>query len=129
MILENKTEHDVEFLHGFIEGYDTSRLRTKVAYTKLGARCPYSGRFYGRKGYIRVSVNPDNRYPMDVIVGSPFNRETWKHFSMNSAQDLISFVFLHEMSHFLDHQRGLPLGCKQTKADMFALRKMGRVRQ
>jgi len=128
MLLENKTHFDVDFLHTFVNRYNTNNLRVKVAYTKLGAKCPYSGRFYGRKSYIRVSVNPDNSYPLEIIVGSPFNRAGWRRFQMNSAEEMVSFVFLHEMSHFLDHQSGLPLGCKQTKADMFALRKMGKVR-
>lgn len=128
MLIENRTHFDVGFLHDFIKDCDTQKLRVKVAHTKLGARCPYSGRFYGRKGYIRVSINPDNSYPVEVIVGSPFNKTGWKRFSMNSARELISFVFLHELSHFLDHQHGLPLGCKQTKADMFALRNMGKVK-
>ncbi len=126
MLLDNRTHFNVEFLHRHVSGYDTQGLRVKVAYTKRGARCPYSGRFYGQRSYIRVSVNPRNSYPMEIIVGSPFNRASWRRFAMNSAEELITFVFLHEMSHFLDHQQGLPLGCKQTKSDMFALRKMGK---
>jgi len=128
MQLQNQTHFDVNFLHDFVSGHNTNGLEVKVAYTKLGAKCPYSGRFYGQKGYIRVAVNPDNNYPLEVIVGSPFNKAKWQSFSMNSAEELISFVFLHEISHFLDHQKGLPLGCKQTKSDMFALRKMGKVK-
>jgi len=126
MLLENRTGYDTDFLHGLVGGYDTNALRVKVAYTKAGARCPYSGRFYGKKKRIRVSVNPENSYPVQVLVGNPFNRASWRKFAMHSAQELIAFVFLHEMSHFLDHQQGLPLGCKQTKADMFALRKLGK---
>ena len=127
MIIDNRTEHDLGFLHRFVDGHDVQGLRVKVATTKRGAKCPYSGRFYGRKAYIRVSINLDNRYPLDVTIGSPFNRATWKRFTMNSVKELISFVFLHEFSHFLDHQQGLPLGCKQTKADTFALRRMGKL--
>ena len=128
MLLENKTEHNLDFLHGYVSCHDTHGLRVKVAYTKLGARCPYSGRFHGKRGRIRVSINSDNSYPLEIVVGSPFNRANWRKFTMWSARELVAFVFLHELSHFLDHQRGLPLGCKQTKADMFALRKMGKVR-
>jgi len=37
----------------------------------------------------------------------------------------MSFVFLHELSHYLDFRNGIPVRCKQTKADMFALKRMG----
>ena len=128
MELFNSTDWDMDFLHEYVKDYDTAGLRTYVKDIKAGARVPYSGVCYYKKGRIRVSINPKNRYPLTVRVGSPFDKSSWKYYQMDSHKEIASFVFLHELSHYLDYKSGVPVRCKQTKSDNFALRTMGKLR-
>ena len=125
MKVSNATDIDASMLDGLVREYDTGNLRTYVRHTRKDAETPYSGVCYYKKGRIRVSVNPKNLYPVPVRIGSPFDSGSWNHYMMKSPEDLMCFVFLHELSHYLDYRNAIPVRCKQTKADMFALRKMG----
>lgn len=117
-----------EKMRELVEGYScTENLQVKVKYTKENARAPYSGICYYTKDKIRVSINPHNKYPIKINVGSPFNKKAWEHYHLNSPEELTLFVFLHEISHYLDYKNGLSVRCKQTKADKFALWKMGKI--
>jgi len=127
MEIINQTSMDVNFLHDYVKEYNTEDLRVYMKDIRVGARVPYSGVCYYKKGRIRVSINPKNRYPLKIRVGSPFNKESWRYYDMNSYEDIASFVFLHELSHYLDYKTGVPVRCKQTKSDCFALKKMGRI--
>jgi hypothetical protein len=125
MELINQTSRDMDFLQDYVKEYDTEGLRVYMKDIKAGARVPYSGVCYYKKGRIRVSINPKNRYPLTLRVGSPFNKESWKYYQMKTYEDIASFVFLHELSHYLDYKNNVPVRCKQTKSDNFALKKMG----
>lgn len=127
MELINQTDENIDFLHEYVREYDTSQLKAYIKNTRRGANTPYSGVCYYKTGVIRVSVNPNIRYPLTIRVGSPFNKLSWRYYEMNSFKEVVSFVFLHELSHYLDYRSGVSVRCKQTKADYFALKKMGRV--
>ncbi|MEM2918858.1 MAG: hypothetical protein QXY62_05115 [Candidatus Altiarchaeota archaeon] len=128
MQIINKTKFHVEqVLRSYVATYPVENLLVKISYTKKNSSVQYSGVCYYKRDKIRVSINPKNFYPLKIKVGSPFDRSSWKFYKMNSAEELISFIFLHEISHYLDYKNGLSTKCKQTKADKFALWKMGKL--
>ncbi len=128
MKLLNKTDFQVEeILNEYVKGYPVESLSVRIVHTKENAQTPYSGVCYYKKDKIRVSVNPKNSYPLKIKTGSPFDRASWEFYQMDSAEELISFVFLHEISHYLDYKNGVAMRCKQTKADKFALWKMNKL--
>jgi hypothetical protein len=132
MKLINKTnlEGIEKKVYELVMGYNgMENLQVKIKYTKENAKTPYSGVCYYREDKIRVSINPKNRYPLKITVGSPFNKSSWQNYYLNSEEELALFVFLHEISHYIDYKNGLSVRCKQTKADKFALWKMGKLKE
>lgn len=125
MRIINNTRMDASMLPHLVREYDTKDVTVYLKDTRAGSQTPYSGVCYYKIGKIRVSINPKNLYPVPVRVGSPFDRSSWQYYFMRTPEDLMHFVFLHEMSHYLDYRAGISVRCKQTKADMFALKKMG----
>ena len=123
----NSTDIDSGLLHGYVRDHDTCSLRVHIRDVRKGARTPYSGVCYYKEHRIRVSINSRNRYPVRVRTGSPFDRRSWRYYDMDSSEELMSFVFLHEFSHYLDYRNGIPVRCKQTKADNYALKVMGKI--
>jgi hypothetical protein len=121
----NNTGMNASMLPHLVKEYDTQDVTVYLKNIKAGSRTPYSGVCYYRIGKIRVSINPKNLYPVPIRVGSPFDRSSWQYYLMRSPEELMHFVFLHEISHYLDYRSGVSVRCKQTKADMFALRKLG----
>jgi len=125
MKIINNTLMDASMLPYLVREYDTDDVTVYLKNIRAGATAPYSGVCYYRIGRIRVSINLGNLYPVPVRVGSPFDRGSWQYYLMRSPEELMHFVFLHEISHYLDYRQGVPVRCKQTKADMFALKKLG----
>ena len=125
MKVYNSTDIGTEIIEKHAAKYETENLRTYLRHIREGAQTPYSGVCYYKEGRIRVSINPRNLYPVPIRVGSPFDASKWRHYMMGSAEQLAEFIFLHELSHYLDYRNGIPVRCKQTKSDMFALKKMG----
>lgn len=123
----NSTQMDAGMLTHLVREYDTSDLTVYLKDIRAGSDAPYSGVCYYKLGKIRVSVNSRNLYPVPIRVGSPFDRSSWAYYMMRSAEELMHFVFLHEISHYLDYRNGLSVRCKQTKADLFALKRMGMI--
>jgi len=131
MKILNKTEFREmdEILRSYVENYNLENLIVKISYMRKGAKSPYSGICYYKKNKIRVSINKNNKYPIKIKVGSPFNTASWEYYYLNSPEEVILFVFLHEISHYLDYINGLAMGCKETKADKFALWMMNKLRE
>jgi hypothetical protein len=121
----NNTSMDASMLGVLVREYDTENVTVYLKNTRAGSQTPYSGVCYYKLGKIRVSVNPRNLYPVPIRVGSPFDRSSWEYYMMKTPEELMHFVFLHEISHYLDYRNGIPVRCKQTKADTFALKKLG----
>lgn len=131
MKISNETHFEIinEKIEELVKGYsDTENLKVSIRYTKENSKAPYSGVCYYKKDKIRISINPHNSYPMKITVGSPFNKNSWEYYYLETPEELITFVFLHEISHYLDYKNGLSTRCKQTKADKFALWKMGKLK-
>jgi len=126
MRVENRLPIDVSGVIAKARLFDTSGLHAVFKPTRKGAKAQFSGVCRFREKRIRVSVNPDNRYPVKHRIGSPFKKaEFFAQF--DSAQELAEFVFWHELSHYLDHMNGRNTRNKQTKADRFALGMIGKV--
>lgn len=121
----NNTRMDASRLAHLVSEYDTENVTVYLKNIKTGSMTPYSGVCYYKIGKIRVSVNPRNLYPVPIRVGSPFDRSSWEYYMMRTPEELMHFVFLHEVSHYLDYKSGISIRCKQTKADTFALKKLG----
>ena len=121
----NSTQMDAGMLSHLAKEYDTESLTVYLKDIRAGSQTPYSGVCYYKLGKIRVSINPRNLYPVPVRVGSPFDRGSRAYYLMRSSEELMHFIFLHELSHYLDYRNGIPVRCKQTKADLFALKKLG----
>ncbi len=117
-----------ERIQEVVRGYDeVENLKVRVRYTRKKAKTPYSGICYYKEDKIGVSVNPENKYPVKIRIGSPFNKSSWQYYYLDSPEEVVMFVFLHELSHYLDYKNSLSVRCKQTKADKFALEKMGKL--
>ncbi len=132
MEIDNKTQFSPEpLLEELVRGYDTSRLRVEVKHAR-GAQ-NWTGTYYLGYRLIRVRVNPANSYPCCVRFATGeytdrYRRGAYQYWSQRlqlvqfgSAEQLIAGGFLHEFSHYLDHQAGRNTRWKQTKADKFAL--------
>lgn len=129
MKLINETHFKIdEKIQELVKGYKFNDLEVRIKYIRKNSKAPYSGVCYYKKDKIRVSINPKNKYPIKIRVGSPFNKSSWRYYYMNSPGELITFVFLHEISHYLDYRNGISVKCKQTKADKFALWRMGKLK-
>lgn len=119
--------------------YPVEGLDVEIKYCPRGTRRYASGTYYRRtNGYengklIRVRVNRDNRYPVEVSFktsqyytkkdsrGHETIYQKMRRVKLHSPEELVLAIFLHEFSHYLDHVEGRNGRYKQTKADKFAL--------
>ncbi len=111
-------------LRTLADGVDTRDLKVMFCQTRRGARCQYSGVCYFAKRYIRVSINPRNKYPFKVRLGNPLDPQKQFDYEFRSPEHLASFVFLHELSHWQDYSNGRNVRNKETKADIFAIERL-----
>ena len=125
MHVENRLPLDVSRIIDKAREFDTTGLHVVFKPIKKGAKAKFSGMCRFKKKRIRVSVNPNNTYPVRQRIGSPFKKaEGFVEFQ--NAQELVEFIFWHELSHYLDHENGRNTRNKQTKADRFALSMIGK---
>ena len=119
--------------------YPTDGLVVELKYCPKNSRRYISGTYYRRARnyedgkYIRLRINRNNKYPLEVnFKTSQYYEKPNAHGEMERYQklrtvrfdnphDLILAVFLHEFSHYMDHMEGIKGTYKQTKADKFAL--------
>ena len=92
---------------------------------------PFHGKCQPSQRLITIAINKNITYPFTVefAVGTkqifhPFQGYEYinETVALNSPNELIRFIFLHEFSHLLDYLRGLNMHRKQTKANRFALK-------
>jgi len=123
-------------------GYPADGLVVEVKYCPKGASWPASGTYYRRTPsrpdgrLIRLRINRRNRYPVKMLfkLSSYFRRrnargeetvyQRMKRVDLPTPEDLLTALFLHEFSHYLDHIAGRNGRYKQTKADTFTLQRM-----
>ncbi|OFX15987.1 MAG: hypothetical protein A2Z18_07795 [Armatimonadetes bacterium RBG_16_58_9] len=114
-------------------------LTVELKYCRKGSNRYASGTYYRRtRDYedgklIRVRINRDNRYPVEVPFktseyytkrnarGEKMIYQRRRNIRFHTPEDLILGIFLHEFSHYLDHIEGRNGRFKQTKADKFAM--------
>jgi len=114
---------------GQIENWEREtgrKLQVLVTYVRHGAKRAYSGVCNYKRNRIRVSINPYVKYPLTIRVGNPFKEPEFK-LIVRSAEVLVAFLFLHEISHLLDRVAGIPTRNKQTKADKVAVNRLLRL--
>ena len=122
-------------------GYPTEGLLVEIKHCPRGTgrAAPASGTYYRRTlkrphgRLMRLRINRLNRYPVRMIfrISSYFTRtnsrgeevtyQRIKRVNLRTPEDLLTAIFLHEFSHYLDHIAGRNGRFKQTKADEFAL--------
>lgn len=140
MLIHNRTDHKIEeLLNAAVEGYDHSELTVEIKYCPAGSRRLVSGAYYcwspsapdGR--LIRLRINRINRYPVTIRFktsdyfkktdsrGREITYQRLHPEQFSCPEHLLIAIFLHEFSHFLDHQEGRNGRYKQTKADRFAV--------
>jgi hypothetical protein len=140
MDVRNLTDYRLEdLLERAIEGFDHSRLTVEVKYCPRGSRRAVSGTYYryapcspdGR--LIRLRINRTNKYPLAIPFktsdyvrkrdskGREVTYQRMRNEAFSCAEHLLTAIFLHEFSHFLDHVEGRNGRYKQTKADKFAI--------
>lgn len=120
---------------------DTRLLRTLLRHTapyrhdKLTVRVRYSrgadfsGTCYYRDAIINVNLGRKNRYPYDMGTNLAKARTThtgWRRdvyrIRLFDAEQLVLFVYLHELFHFLVKQAGRSPARKEAMCDRFAAR-------
>lgn len=140
MIIHNSTDITVPVdLTESVAEYPTDELVFQLKYCPRGSRRYISGTYYRRaRGFesgrlIRIRINRNNRYPLKIqfktsqyerkknLKGEELVYQKLLTVEINNAEDLITAIFLHEFSHYLDHIQGLNGKYKQTKADKFAI--------
>ena len=103
----------------------------KVEVHWLNGKHPFHGKCQPSQKLITIGINKNITYPFTAkfAVGTkqifhPFQGYEYinETVALNSPNELIRFIFLHEFSHLLDYYRGLNMHRKQTKANRFALK-------
>ena len=139
MIIKNQTNLSIATaLKEAVMRYPAQDLTVEIKYCPAGSGRYVSGTYYRRaRNYengklIRVRINRDNRYPVDVRFktshyvrkrnsrGEEVVHQKLRVVKFHTPEDLILAIFLHEFSHYLDHIEGRNGRYKQTKADKFA---------
>ena len=125
-----------ELLRRLVPDFDTAGLLVEIKHAR--GREPWTGTCYPTLDLIRVRVNPRNSYPCQDSFATGeytdrFQRGGYQYWSQrvqrvefDTPEELVAAGFLHEFSHYLDHQAGRNPRWKQTKADKFALEMMRR---
>ena len=143
MQIRNLTNYQIESLfESAVTGLDHENLTVEVKYSPSGSRRSVSGTYYrlapsapdGR--LIRLRINRTNRYPVTIPFKTSdyFKRrdrrgreviyQRFRSESFISPEHLLTAIFLHEFSHFLDHINDRNGRYKQTKADKFAIERL-----
>ena len=139
MTIKNRTNFSIATaLKEAVMHYPTQDLTVELKYCPTGSGRYVSGTYYRKtRNYnngklIRVRINRDNRYPVDVRFktsdyfrkknprGEEVVHQKLRTVKLHAPEDLILAIFLHEFSHYLDHIEGRNGRYKQTKADKFA---------
>lgn len=143
MIIYNSTDYHLPAaLEESVSEFPIEDLVVQLRHCPRGSRRYISGTYYRKTrgfengGLIRIRINRHNRYPLKIqfktsqyerkknLRGEEVVYQKLLTVEIHNAQDLITAIFLHEFSHYLDHIQGLNGKYKQTKADKFAISKM-----
>jgi hypothetical protein len=130
MHLTNRTHLDTDVLHrGMLtaaEGWPLTRLRVHVRYSR-GA--DYSGTCYYRQSIIYINLGRDLVYPYrlgtSVAPAKSNARHWWKPvytLELADGYQVVLFVFLHELYHWLVHRARRNPRQKESMCDRFAAR-------
>ena len=133
--LRNTTAYSPESLIAAgAEGAVHGKLDVRLTYMRRDAKHPFAGHYSPNDRFIRVAVNRNNRYPLayQLYVShyrqDPGNPERYwrglRTIYLPDGESLLLVVFLHELSHYRDHQQGLNMNRKETRADQFSLRRL-----
>ncbi|MCZ6815882.1 MAG: hypothetical protein O7F76_04180 [Planctomycetota bacterium] len=132
MDFRNSTQLDGDRLERMflnaLERWPHDRLRVFVRYSR-GAE--YSGTCFYRDGRIYVNLGPKNRYPFRIetcIARARSNTTCWWRESygieVGSPYELVLFVFLHEVYHWLVRLARRNVRQKESRCDRFAVRRL-----
>lgn len=106
--------------------YRHNKLTVRVRYSR-GA--DFSGTCYYKDAIIHVNLGRDNRYPYDMgtnIAKAQTTRTGWRRdvyrLRLANAEQLVLFVYLHELYHYLVKQAGRSPARKEAMCDRFAAR-------
>lgn len=106
--------------------YRHDRLTVRIRYSR-GA--DFSGTCYYATARLFINLGRDNRYPYLLgthIARSQSNRTHWwretYRLRLESAEQLVLFVYLHELYHYLVHAAGRNPRRKESLCDRFATR-------
>jgi hypothetical protein len=146
MQVRNSTEFQVDkLLEAAVEGFDHEKLVVEVKYCPKGSRRCVSGTYYRSMPsspdglFIRLRINRRNRYPIAIPFktseyfkkvdsrGREITYQRLRKENFRSPEHLLTAIFLHEFSHYLDHVEGRNGKYKQTKADKFALERLSEI--
>jgi len=110
----------------YVRPYRHDALSVTVRYSR-GA--DFSGTCYYADARIFVNLGPKNRYPYALATNLAKARTTragWRReiyvLTVPSAYELVLFVFLHELYHYLVKTAGRSPGRKEGMCDRFAAR-------
>ena len=108
------------------EGWPHERLRVAVRYSR-GAE--YSGTCYYRDARIYINLGRHNCYPRKILTHvaparsrpDGWSREAFS-VEVNDPYELVQFVFVHELYHWLIRCAGRNMRQKEGRCDRFAAR-------
>lgn len=106
--------------------YRHDRLTVRVRYSR-GA--DFSGSCFYRDGRIFINLGRHNTYPYRLyahLAKACSNRWYWwrsaYYLTLSDAYELVLFIYLHELYHYLVKQAGLSPRRKEAMCDRFAAR-------
>ncbi len=139
----NRTDHDIEDLIRLaVADIPVDGLKVEVKYSPKTSRLYASGTYYRRTKkhsdgkLVRLRINRKNSYPIKMhfktseytrkrtITGEVRVYQKIVEKKVKTPEHLLVAVFLHELSHYLDHFEGRNGRYKETKADKFAYNRL-----
>jgi hypothetical protein len=130
MDFRNTTALSTEHLRGLLldhtRPYRHDRLRVLVRY---GRGADFSGRCYYKEGRIHVNLGRHVRYPYLLATnvakarsyGAYWRRDVYR-LKLTDAYQLVLFIYLHELFHYLVHAARRAPRRKEAMCDRFAAR-------
>lgn len=138
--INNNTCFEIEkLLRLSVSDYCVEEMVVEIKYSPINSRRYISGTYYRlhpkypNGKFIRIRVNQRNKYPIEISFktseyyqkknrkGEIITYQKMKKIKFHKPEDLITGIFLHEFSHYLDHIENRNGNFKQTKADKFAV--------
>jgi len=99
--------------------YNCNRLAHGMAWNVRSFRMNHKQNYIKCNDAIELWINTARQYPITTILRS---RDGYKSFMCIDPYNLITLIFLHEIGHVKDYQKGKSSKYRQTHCDEYAIK-------